>query len=331
MPHLSIIVPHFGNTEQLEDTLASVLQNRPADCEVLVVHPGSYDDPYQLAGEIRLVEVSTDSTMIDGLNQAMKVAVGHIIHIASSGVEATEFWTQPALRHFEDPLVAAVTPLVLRRDKPKVIESAGVRLNRLGDRRMVAAGTKNRLSKVAGIKPLGPSLAAAFYRRQALEKIGWLSADVGPEFADVDTALALRQAGYQCKFAPQSELRIARPERPRDHAAFDTARCSERVVWRHAPALAGRKTLAGRLAIVPVRLLFGVYRARSFKQAMGRVAVWLEFGRHRRYWRELARIRGENLKPREKEDDDEPSPSSSQKTDRSFQPDIAKTTYKRAS
>ena len=46
MPRLSIVIPCAQDTAWFESTLASVLQNRPADCEVLVVQPREYDDPY---------------------------------------------------------------------------------------------------------------------------------------------------------------------------------------------------------------------------------------------------------------------------------------------
>src|SRR6185369_14934077 len=41
---LTIILPALGSATQLEETLVSVLQNRPDDSDLLVVHPGTYDD-----------------------------------------------------------------------------------------------------------------------------------------------------------------------------------------------------------------------------------------------------------------------------------------------
>ena len=34
---LAIIIPFLGNSQRLEETLVSVLENRPDDCEVIVV------------------------------------------------------------------------------------------------------------------------------------------------------------------------------------------------------------------------------------------------------------------------------------------------------
>ena len=56
MPRLSIVIPVLGDPQQLDDTLLSVLENRPANCEILVVHNQPYHDPYNLSDEVRFVE-----------------------------------------------------------------------------------------------------------------------------------------------------------------------------------------------------------------------------------------------------------------------------------
>ena len=56
MPRLSIVIPVLGNVEGLEDTLVSVLENRPVDCQIVVVLNRPYDDPYDLKDEVCFVE-----------------------------------------------------------------------------------------------------------------------------------------------------------------------------------------------------------------------------------------------------------------------------------
>ena len=56
MTRLSIIIPVLGNPTRLDDTLVSVLENRPANCEIIVVHTRPYDDPYELSGEVRFLK-----------------------------------------------------------------------------------------------------------------------------------------------------------------------------------------------------------------------------------------------------------------------------------
>ena len=56
MQRLSIIVPLMGNLQRFEETLVSVLENRPERSEVVVVTNRPYDDPYALRGEVAFVE-----------------------------------------------------------------------------------------------------------------------------------------------------------------------------------------------------------------------------------------------------------------------------------
>ena len=56
MPRLSIVIPVLGDPQQLDDTLLSVLENRPARCEIVVVHNRPYHDPYHLCEEVRFIQ-----------------------------------------------------------------------------------------------------------------------------------------------------------------------------------------------------------------------------------------------------------------------------------
>lgn len=294
VPCLSIIIPHVGSTGPLENTLASVLQNRPADCEILLVHPGTYEDPYDLAGEVRFVETPSDSTLADSLNVALQTAAGEYLHVICPGIEVEESWCDDAIARFDDPPTAAVCPLVLKRETPNVIAEAGVRLNGLGQRRTVGNGTKHRFSKIAKLKPTGPSLAAAFYRRDALEQIGWFATDVGSDLADIDAALSLKQAGYKCCLEPEATLWSVEELEDNHSASLARARGSERMIWRHAPIRGIRRTILSRFFLVAVLLSCGLVRPRLLKQALGRILPWFEIGNHRRRWHELDAIRMEN-------------------------------------
>ena len=61
MPRLAIIISAVGSIEALENTLVSVLENRPADCDVVVVHSKPYSDPYELKNEVRFVSAPRGS------------------------------------------------------------------------------------------------------------------------------------------------------------------------------------------------------------------------------------------------------------------------------
>src|SRR5688572_24937936 len=109
VPRLSIVIPCVGGAAEFDGTLVSVLQHRPADCEVVVLHTEQYDDPYDLQGEVEFRR-SQHQTVVELVNEGLAAATGDIVHVLGCGVEATEGWADAALPHFDDPQVATVSP-----------------------------------------------------------------------------------------------------------------------------------------------------------------------------------------------------------------------------
>ena len=113
MPRLSIVVFCFQNTQLLEETLVGVLQHRPDDSEVLVVHDGRYEDPYELADEVQFIEAAGFRSMAEAANLAMEHSTGLVLHFLASGVLVDAQWTDDVLQGFEDADIVAATPLLL--------------------------------------------------------------------------------------------------------------------------------------------------------------------------------------------------------------------------
>ena len=65
---LSIVIPVLRQLDRLEDTLISVLENRPPDCQIVVVLNEPYNDPYALSGEVCFIQAAAGSSFADVLN-----------------------------------------------------------------------------------------------------------------------------------------------------------------------------------------------------------------------------------------------------------------------
>ncbi len=113
---LSIVVPHLGADGPFEDTLISILENRPADVEVIVAHDGSYSDPFELSDEVRFVTGSAHS-----LPNLMAVAAdqsrSEFVHVIANGVRATAGWTDAALECLQQSNVGLVAPVAISRKR----------------------------------------------------------------------------------------------------------------------------------------------------------------------------------------------------------------------
>lgn len=203
MPRLSIIVPHRQNDARLEMTLLSVLENRPEECEIIVVHNGSYTNPYDLQDEVIFVEEERQAGSLQLLNAGVMAACSPAVCVLLDGAVVTPGWSDSPLETLLSSESAAVAVGV---DYPKAKRTA------CG----VAASLASRLSAVqAGrldaARPqdecIGPVLACGFYRRKVLLSVGGWNEELDESIADVELALTCAALGLHCQV--DSVVRVA--------------------------------------------------------------------------------------------------------------------------
>ena len=270
MPRLSIVIPSVADCNLLEDSLVSVLENRPADCEILVVHNRPYDDPYALAGEVRFLRANSTAGLAECLDMGAAAARAPVIHTLACGVGVFAGWADVALRHFHEPGTAALGAVILRRDDLQKLVSAGVGYRIEGAVGRLGEG-KDAQSVAGGQAAFGtPDVAAAFYRKSALEAAGGFGAWTDAELTSADTGLRLEQLGFRCAVDRQC-LAKADPAVLRRTAAFRLGRESERLFWRWATAHGRWRSLAGHAALAIGECVIGPWRPSLFARLAGRV------------------------------------------------------------
>jgi hypothetical protein len=284
VPRLSIVIPCLGGASEFDGVLVSVLQNRPADCEVILAHGQTYDDPYHLRGEVNFIH-APDATPVEMLNAAVHQSSGEIIHVVGCGLQTMEGWTTPALAHFDDPQVAAVAPAIMAADRESLI-SAGVGWSLGGaryvvrDQRVMAPGNARLRAKI-----LGPTLAAAFYRRDVLLALDGFDAAIGIEMADVAMALAIESLGRLHVAEPTSQLIRAAGDHSQPASEFRRSRDAERIFWRHR----GRASAIMATAFHSITAITGVLTAKAPLFAVaGRARAVFEFGAFKQHQDRLA-------------------------------------------
>jgi hypothetical protein len=286
VPRLSIIIPCLGGAAEFDSTLVSVLQNRPADCEVLVAHCEPYSDPYSLRGEVEFVEFPAGS-LVELINAALDATSGEVVHILGCGLEASEGWTTPALQHFEDQEVAAVSPVVLAADRETVF-AAGIRWTLGGarhiitDRRIISRGSGRLRAKI-----LGPLLTAAFFRRDVLIALGGLETTLGDQLADVGIGLAIQALGRLHVSEPASQVFHSAADAHSPLSGFAAGRSVERLFCRSAAAHGWTLALALHALTITGDSLRQAPRLSALQSLAGRGAAWLELGALRAYEQRL--------------------------------------------
>ncbi len=242
MSRLSIVIPYLGNPKLLEETLLSVLENQPKASEVIVPLARHYEDPYDLGDEVRFLTMPPKAGLVDCLNLGFGMSRTEIIHVLLCGTEVGEDWTAAAVKHFDDPRVACVAPLVVDgQDRSRVV-AAGVEYHPGG--RMKMLGPAAPPAAVATCRTvLAPHPAAAFYRKATVADVGRFDAEVGDQWAVLDLALTLDHGGFRTVLESNCRVSLL-PEAQERVGAFFTALAAERFFWRWAPSAGWIRSLA---------------------------------------------------------------------------------------
>jgi len=274
VPRLTIVIPCPDGGERFENTLISVLQNRPGDCEVLVVYPGPYEDPYELAKEVGFVETPAGTSLVEMINIGFEQAAGEIVHILQCDVQVGDGWCHTVLPHFDEPSLGTVSSLLASESSDVRRLAAGVGYRSSGRRHLRHARRGARRGGVRTPSILGPTLVAGFYRREAVLSAGGFDETIGERYADVDMALTLKQAGYRSTCESGSlvfgDLSVTEP------LGFTDARRVERLFWKHAPFHHRLGPILLHALTVAVELLLPFPGPRSIRRLLGRLLGLLD-------------------------------------------------------
>jgi hypothetical protein len=283
-PRLSIVIPTPADTAAMEETLVSVLEHRPDDCEIVVALGCDYADPWNIREEVRFVQAPAGSSLVGCVNLGVAASAGDVVHILAAGWRATEGWTDLPLERFEDDDVGAVVPLGVAADDRDHVVSAGVRCAVGGRRIDVAADTRWRQAKAAECPPSGasvpqgPVLETGFWRSDVLELAGrGFTTVCGDASADADMAITLSRSGRRVVVEAHSQV-IAPAAAGRARArSFAAGLHAERLFWR---SVAGSSILPALIlhAVEIVRHAAARAPLGTLPMLLGRAVALLQFG-----------------------------------------------------
>jgi GT2 family glycosyltransferase len=244
-PECSVVIPTYNGRRLLATCIDSVVRHASAGTviEIIVVDDASTDGtPEWLASEFpqcRLVRLEHNLGFCGAANAGIAAAKAPVIQLLNNDTEVTAGWIEAGLAPFADPRVGSVAPLVFVRSDPSRVDSAGDRYAFFGwpSKR----GHGEPAAKWAAHKDdfvFGASGSSAFYRTEALRRVGAYDPAFGSYYEDVDLAFRLRWGGYVCAYAPKCRIlhevsasyKHARPELQRR-----MSRNLEILFWSNLP------------------------------------------------------------------------------------------------
>jgi GT2 family glycosyltransferase len=240
---LSIVIPSFSRTDLLALCLESLQQHAPAGTDILVADDASVGHAVSATARrfsgVRVLRLPRRGGFCTAVNAGIKAAAGDVIELLNDDTEVTAGWANAALRWFDDPHVGAVAPLVLCSPEGNTIDSAGDRYFAGGVAAKRGRGQPLSQAPLEAMPVFGASGSSAFYRRQALERIGGFPAFFRAYFEDVDVAFRFQRAGYQTIFEPSAQVyhRVSSSHGRPDRRLLEQQSCNEeRVFWRNLPS-----------------------------------------------------------------------------------------------
>lgn len=283
MPRLSIIIPAIEGAATLEQSLVSVLENRPQDSEIVVVDAFGYDDPYDLRDEVRLIDSAGLSRLSDCVQLGLKESRGDVVHLLAAGGVVEPDWAEAALEHLREPNVASVAPLVMRENNRESVVAAGIDYHR-GGMPIWRAYNQRHFSDLEIVDSvLGGILAAAFYRRDAVLDAGGLDASLDTPFVEIDLALRLRHGGWKAVYEPQSRVYLPGHCEAISRGGYTSGWQAERVFWRNLPVAGGWSGVLLHPMIVAYECVRRLPRLEAVSHLVGRMAAGFHSTDHRDY------------------------------------------------
>ena len=286
-PRLSVVIPSHSRADLLARCLHSLAQHAPSGVEIIVVDDGSTDsivsrEASRHPGVIVLRNPRPLGFCL-AANRGIMSSTGEIVELLNDDARVSENWAGPALRHFEDPAVGAVAPLVLIDGQPAtapLIDSAGDEYDLGGFARKRGHRQPLDASFLQRREVFGASGSSAFYRGELVRRLGGYPGDFGSYFEDVDLAWRINHAGFRTIFEPDSVVwhRVGSSHQRRRRLLEQQSRNEERVYWRNVPNLGA--AFPRHLATLAGKTLRRIREGNFWPFAFGRLRAWWELRNH---------------------------------------------------
>jgi len=297
-PSLTIVIPSHNRVDLLSRCLASVRRHSPADTEILVVDDASpnraVSRTVQAFAGVRVLRFERRRGFCAAVNAGIRAACHPIVELLNDDTEVSAGWAQAALKHFADPRIAAVAPLVLRGAPgagPPSIDSAGDRYFLGGIAGKRGHGQPLSARYLQGGEVFGVSASSAFYRREALLDVGAFPEEFGAYFEDVDVSFRLHWAGHRLVYEPASRVwhRVSASHgRPARRLLEQQSRNEERVFWRNLPNDDLLRAIPWHAAVLAAKAYRRWQAGELLPFVLGRLRAW---GEMPHLFRHRARLR----------------------------------------
>lgn len=289
---LSIVIPSHNRVDLLRPCLRSVIPFAPAGTQVVVVDDGSPNGIVSHAARefpgVTIVRHERPRGFCAAANAGIAAATGDIVEMLNDDTEPIAGWAHAAVARFSDANIVAVAPLILQHGTERIIDSAGDDYDTGGFASKRGHGV--RFEADGNYAKPGPvraaSAAAAFYRRDALIRVGGFPESFGAYFDDVDLSLRLGRIG-EIRYEPASivwhHVSASHGRLPSRALIEQQSRNEEMLYWRNASGFNRWRTLPRHVAVLAGKAIRRYREGSLAPWCTGRWQAWRRMMNERAY------------------------------------------------
>jgi GT2 family glycosyltransferase len=208
---VAVVIVNWNGQHFLERCLSAVLAQTFRSVEVVMVDNGSTDQSVPFVKgrfpQVRLISNDKNRGFAAATNQAIRATDSEFVAALNNDTQATPTWLEELVRVAEtDARVGACASRILFADRPDIINSAGIGLDRAGLAWDWRGGERDDGTDPAPVEVFGACAGAALYRRAMLEDVGLFDEDFFLYLEDVDLAWRARWAGWKTVSVPAARV-----------------------------------------------------------------------------------------------------------------------------
>ncbi|NOK60791.1 MAG: glycosyltransferase family 2 protein [Chloroflexi bacterium AL-W] len=209
---LSIIIPTWNGLRHLPTCLEALFSQLPAYAEIILVDNGSTDATASWCQttypEVRIISLQENRGFTGGITTGLRAAQGQYLLLLNDDAFVEPHCLDVLLETLEhNPHIGAAGGLLTFAHQPDLVASAGIRTRYDGVALDLWTGRTTQSLPPTPINIMGPSGAAALYRRELLEDVGLFEPTFFAYLEDVDLAWRAILRGWRSVVVPSARIR----------------------------------------------------------------------------------------------------------------------------
>ena len=206
-PRVTVVIPTFNQSALLRACLESLKAQTFDSFSICVVDDGSSENIEDaVAGcvsEAKVIRLEENGGFAKAVNAGIRQCDTELVFLLNNDMTLEARALERLVHTVDSAALDMAAPVVVWRDEPEVLYSAGDRQRRNG--RPESIGFRERREGFSHDEPVfGVSAGAGLYKRSLFEKLGYFDEGFEAYFEDSDFNFRARMAGYSAGCVPEA-------------------------------------------------------------------------------------------------------------------------------